>query len=163
MKTEFSAITNELISLVSQWEGMLSGFPETLISEGRNEQNRTIRQILGHLIDSASNNIHRIVHFQYRENPMSFPNYASEGNNDRWISIQDYQHEDWKQMIQLWKYLNLHWVHVVGNINPEKLDHEWIAAPGRLITLKEMVTEYLKHFRLHLDEISRLADRGATG
>jgi hypothetical protein len=159
MNREFTSITQEIVELINQWESRLSRFHEDLISERRNEQNRTIRQILGHMIDSASNNIHRIVHLQYRESPVSFPNYASEGNNDRWIAIQDYQHEDWNHMIQLWKYINLHWVHVVANISPEKLQQEWIAAPGSNISLKVMVTDYLRHFRLHLNEINALADK----
>lgn len=160
MTQEFSSITQEIIALIHEWEDKLNGFPEELISKRRNNQNRTIRQILGHLIDSASNNIHRIVHLQYRESPVSFPNYASEGNNDRWIAIQDYQHEDWDQMTRLWKYTNLHWVHVVRHIDPDKLDREWIVSPGRHISLKDMVRDYLRHFKLHLDEISMLADKG---
>ena len=49
----------------------------------RNSQDRTIKQILGHLVDSASNNMHRIVHFQYHDSPLHFPNYATNGNKDR--------------------------------------------------------------------------------
>jgi len=53
-------------------------------------QYRNIKQILGHKIDSASNNTHRIVYLQYRESPCDYPNYATKGNNDKWIAIQDY-------------------------------------------------------------------------
>ncbi len=108
------------------------------------------------MVDSASNNLHRIVHLQYRENPLDFPNYASNGNNDRWIAIQNYQNEDWNDLVQLWKYSNLHLVHVAGNINPEKLENEWMASSVKKVTLSEMVTDYLRHFRLHLDEINEL-------
>lgn len=49
---------------------------ETLVT-GRNSQNRSIKQILGHLIDSPSNNNHRIVHLQYQPTSLVFPNYAT--------------------------------------------------------------------------------------
>jgi hypothetical protein len=111
---------------------------------------------VGHMIDSASNNTHRIVHLQYGENPLIFPNYASGGNNDRWIAVQNYQEENWQTMVQLWKYSNLHLVHVISNINPDKLENEWIAGPGKKITLKEMVVDYLRHLKLHLNEIEEL-------
>lgn len=156
MFIEFEPVTREIVTLVEEWESKLSALSNEVISVRRNSQNRNIRQILGHLIDSASNNIHRYVHLQYRESPMEFPNYASEGNNDRWIAIQQYQTEEWDKMIRLWVYSNYHLIHVIRHINPEKLENVWIAGPGRHISLKEMVTDYLRHLKLHLGEISDL-------
>jgi hypothetical protein len=91
---ETFAITNEIVSLIEDWEQKLASLPPGTIMERRNSQNRTIKQIIGHLIDSSSNNTHRIVHLQYQPSPFVFPNYATFGNNDRWIAIQDYQNED---------------------------------------------------------------------
>jgi hypothetical protein len=155
MKEAFE-IEAEIISLVNKWELKLISLPEEIIAGRRNTQNRSIRQILGHLIDSTSNNIHRIVHLQYQPTPFSFPNYASSGNNDRWIAIQNYQNEDWFNMIQLWKYSLLHLCHVIKNVNDSKLSNEWIAGPDRTYTLKAMIIDFLKHFKLHLSEINDL-------
>ena len=160
MIQEFETVAQEIIALIKEWETRLLELPEDVIMERRNSQNRTIKQILGHMIDSASNNTHRIVHLQYRDSPVSFPNYATKGNNDRWIAIQNYQDEDWKTMVQLWKYANLHVVHIIENINPEKLDHEWIASPDMNISFKAMVIDYLRHFKLHLNEIHELIQKG---
>ncbi|MZP55686.1 MAG: DinB family protein, partial [Bacteroidales bacterium] len=102
---EFKGISAEVMVLVEKWESRLLNFSVEVIELRKNIQNRTIKQILGHLIDSTSNNIHRIVHLQYQRSPFSFPNYATFGNNDRWIAIQDYQNEDWGNMVQLWKYM----------------------------------------------------------
>jgi hypothetical protein len=110
---------------------------------------------LGHLIDSASNNTHRIVHLQYRENPCSFPNYATFGNNDRWIAIQNYQHEDWQNLIQLWRFSNLHLVHVI-RVDSSKLDNQWISGENSLVSLGRMIADYLPHFQLHLSEMEEL-------
>lgn len=150
------SISQEIISLVSEWEIVLEGLSSDIISLRKNSQNRTIKQIVGHLVDSASNNTHRIVHLQYQSSPLIFPNYATEGNNDRWIAIQDYQNEDWLTLIQLWKYSLLHISHVIKNVNPEKMNNEWIAGPGRKISLEEMITDFPGHFRLHLSEINEL-------
>ncbi len=147
---------NEVLQLVNEWEPKLLSLPTDVITQKRNSQGRTIKQIFGHLVDSASNNNHRIVHLQYRENPLEFPNYATNGNNDRWIAIQNYQDENWEDLVQLWKYFNKHFVHVVNNINPDKLDNAWISAPNKSITLKEMVLSYLDHLKLHLKEIDDL-------
>ncbi len=115
---QFENSCQNILQLLEIWEPRLLALSEEIISNRKNIQNRSIRQILGHLFDSASNNTHRIVHLQYRENPMTFPNYATEGNNDRWIAIQDYQHEDWNNLVQLWKYANLHLIHVIRNVDP---------------------------------------------
>ena len=156
MIKDFEPVISGIQQLVETWRPILSGLPEDTITRRRNSQDRTIKQILGHLVDSASNNTHRIVHLHYRESPLEFPNYATSGNNDRWIAIQHYQGEDWQNLIRLWKYANLHLLHVIGQINPEKLGNLWIASPGNLISLKEMVIAYLPHLRLHMDEISEL-------
>jgi uncharacterized damage-inducible protein DinB len=147
-----------LLELTDEWEQKLSALPVEVISIRRNSQNRTIKQILGHMIDSATNNIHRIIHLQYQESPLIFPDYANFGNNDRWIAIQNYQMENWNDLIQLWKYSNKHIVHVIRNVNPDKLDNEWISALGEKVSLQSMIIDYLRHFELHLNEIQKLID-----
>ncbi len=81
--TEFVSISEEMITLIGEWEKKLSSLDYELITQRRNSQNRTIKQIVGHMVDSASNNTHRVVHLQYRESPLEFPNYATCRNNDR--------------------------------------------------------------------------------
>jgi hypothetical protein len=152
----FENSCQKILQLIEAWEPRLLALSEETNSERTNSQNRSIRQILGHLVDSASNNTHRVVHLQYRENPMSFPNYATLGNNDRWIAIQDYQHEDWQSLVQLWKYANLHFVHVVRNVDETKLENQWISGEDKLISLRENIEGYLPHLELHLREIEEL-------
>ena len=153
---EYESITREIISLIEILEPKLLALPAGIITNRRNSQNRTIKQIIGHLIDSNSNNTHRIIHLQYQSSPLIFPNYATFGNNDRWIAIQDYQNEDWHVLIQLWKYSLLHYCHVIKNINDSKLENEWIAGPDQKITLKTMVLDFPRHLKLHLNEINEL-------
>lgn len=147
-----------MLQLIEFWETRLLSLPEEIISQRANTQNRSIRQILGHLVDSASNNNHRIVHLQYRESPMTFPNYATFGNNNRWIAIQDYQHEDWHSLVQLWKYANLHLVHVIRNVDHSKLENLWISGEDKMISLRQNIEGYLPHLELHLAEIEALID-----
>ena len=153
---EYESITREIVSLIEIWEPKLLALPAATITGRRNSQNRTIKQIIGHLIDSNSNNTHRVIHLQYQSSPLIFPNYATFGNNDRWIAIQDSQNEDWHVLIQLWKYSLLHYCHIIKNINDSKLENEWIAGPDQKITLKTMVLDFPRHLKLHLNEINEL-------
>jgi len=156
---EFVSICVELAELIEYWQPVFIGLPEDVISQQRNSQNRTIKQITGHMIDSATNNTHRIIHLQYQPLPLVFPNYATFGNNDRWIAIQDYQNEDWMALVQLWKYSLLHISHVIKNVNPNHLNNEWIAGQGQLVTLKEMILDFPRHLKLHLSEIDELMNK----
>lgn len=152
----FENIASEIISLITEWEPKLLSLPTDVISNRRNSQSRNIKQIVGHLVDSASNNTHRIVHLQYRETPLNFPNYATFGNNDRWIAIQNYENENWENLVQLWKFSVLHFAHVIQQTDPEKIGNEWISGEGKNISLKEMVEHFVPHFKLHLKEIQEL-------
>ena len=153
---QFKSISRELLSLIEEWEPKLSALPNDVITQRRNSQNRTIKQIVGHMVDSASNNTHRVIHLQYQQSPLTFPNYASHGNNDRWIAIQNYQGEDWNNLIQLWKYANIHYAHMIRYINAEKLNNVWISGLDEEISLEAMVVDFLRHFKLHLNEIDEL-------
>ena len=153
---QFETIAGEITLLVNEWEEILLSLSEEQVSVPQNSQNRNIRKILGHMIDSASNNTHRVVHLQYRESPVEFPNYATYGNNDRWIAIQNYAEENWENLVQLWKHTHLHYSHVIQQINPEKLDCEWMADKYEKITLQKMVEDFPRHFKLHLSEIEKI-------
>jgi len=156
---EFNESNKELLLLIDEWEPKLTTLSKDIISNRFNSQNRTIKQIVGHMIDSASNNTHRIVHMQYQPSPLIYPDYANLGNNDRWIAIQNYQEEKWYDLVQLWKYSNLHVVHVIKNVKAEKLNNIWITALNQKVSLKEMITDFLRHFKLHLKEIDELINK----
>ncbi|MFN8241426.1 MAG: DinB family protein [Bacteroidales bacterium] len=153
---EIEKVALMMENLVLEWEPRLLEINPRILESRRNSQGRGIKQILGHLVDSNTNNTHRVVHLHYQDSPFSFPNYATFGNNDRWIAIQDYQHEDWINLVKLWKHTLLHFCHVIRNIDEMKLDKQWISGPGKLLTMREMVVDFPRHLNLHLGEIDDL-------
>jgi len=159
MKTEFQLICDELGTLISEWEEKLAALPERTITSRKNSQGRSIRQIIGHMVDSATNNTHRVIHMHYRQSPVDYPDYANLGNNDRWIAIQNYQEEDWKGLVQLWASVNRHMVHLIRQVDESKLNQIWISALKERVTLGEMITDFPRHFKLHLNEISALINQ----
>ncbi|MDD4993883.1 MAG: DinB family protein [Paludibacter sp.] len=154
--TQFETNNSRMLELIEAWEPRLLALAEDVITSRRNKQNRNIKQILGHMVDSASNNTHRFVHLQYQSSPIVFPDYANLGNNDRWIAVQNYESENWVDLVRLWKYANRHIIHVINHVNPDKLDAIWVSALGEEISLNTMILGYLGHFELHLREIEEL-------
>jgi len=153
---EFERNNQELLSLIAEWEPKLLSIPEDILIKRQNTQHRTIKQIVGHMIDSATNNTHRIIHLQYQPSPLIYPDYANLGNNERWIAIQDYKNENWAVLVGLWKYSNIHIVHVIQHVNPDKLNNEWITALNMKVSLKSMIQNYTGHIKLHMNDIEEL-------
>ena len=155
-ENKFTHITNGVAKVIETEESLLTSLPVEVITQRRNKQNRTIKQILGHLIDSASNNHQRIVRLQYSKDLLFFPDYRQD--NDLWIALQDYQNADWINLIQLWKFYNLHIIQVIHSVDTAKMDSYWCDFEGSKVTLKEMIEGYLDHLDLHMKEIHELAD-----
>lgn len=155
MAEMFLELREEIDSIVEGWSTRLAALPFEVITERRNSQNRTARQILGHLVDSAANNHHRIVRLQYSES-LEFPDYRQD--NDRWIAIQNYQEEDWDRLVSFWRSYNLHMIHIMKNVDESCLDHTWHDFEGNRETLRTIIEGYLWHLNLHLKEIQELID-----
>lgn len=153
---DFSNITDGILRYIEDWEQKLVDLPVDTITQKRNRQNRTIKQILGHLIDSAANNHQRMVRLQYNEK-LVFTDYQQD--NDLWIALQDYQNEDWNTIIQLWKFYNLHMIQVIKSIDQSKLTNSWQNFEDVTVTLQQMVEGYLGHIDLHLNEIQELIEK----
>ena len=143
-------------SILILWEQKLIDLQFDTITKRRNKQNRTIKQIMGHLIDSAANNHQRMIRLQYNDK-LDFPDYQQD--NDLWIALQDYQNADWNITIQLWKYYNLHMIQVIKSVDHTKLENSWRNFEGITVTLRQMIDGYLGHIELHLGEIQELIDK----
>ena len=155
-KDNFIHITDGITRVIETEESLLSSLSLEVITLRRNRQNRSIKQILGHLIDSASNNHQRMVRLQYSKDLLFFPDYRQD--NDLWITLQDYQNADWENLIQLWKCYNLHIIQVIKSVDMTRLDSYWCDFEGTKVTLKEMIEGYLEHLLLHMKEIHELLD-----
>jgi hypothetical protein len=153
LDAELSGISQEIRKIAFEWEEILSDLPEDVIVARLNRQGRNIKQIIGHLIDSASNNHQRMVRLQYTSN-LVFPDYTKE--NDMWICIQQHQVENWHEMLQLWKYYNLHIAHCISYTDRSWLNNEWSDGKRDPLSLKDIIYDYLAHLTLHIGEINAL-------
>lgn len=105
-------------------------------------------EILGHLVDSSIVNISRIVLLQNEDN-IKIPEYEQ----DDWVKTQNYQNRRWEDITILWKSLNLQLLHLVENIDVDKLSNIGYFKNGDTRTLEYFATDYFLHLEHHLKQI----------
>jgi hypothetical protein len=107
------------------------------------------QEILGHLIDSAINNLKRFTDAQYFPQPYTVMRY----NQDELVVINRYQQLPWEHLLQLWSILNKQVLYVARNIPAEKLAYTIITTSGESKTLEWLVIDYVEHMEHHLKQL----------
>ena len=106
------------------------------------------KEILGHLIDSASNNHQRIVRAVI-DGKVELPPYAQV----EWVRAQGYEAEDGRAVLDFWTAYNRHLAHLIARIPADRLSAQWLAAGKPPMPLEALVVDYIRHMRHHLAQI----------
>jgi hypothetical protein len=116
------------------------------------------REIIGHLVDSASNNHQRFVRGQLQDD-LVFPGYAQ----DDWVRIGRYGDAPWDELVALWRTFNLQIARVMEGTPEEvrtrpRTRHSFDAIgvplpPGEAATLEHVMSDYVVHLKHHLRQI----------
>jgi hypothetical protein len=122
----------------------------------------SVKEIVGHLIDSAANNHRRFVEGQFQDT-LIFPRYAQ----DAWVTGQRYQEAAWLSLVELWAGYNDHLIHVVRGI-PSAVLHQprpahnldelgWRPVPRtEPATLGYLIKDYVAHLEHHVAQARRI-------
>jgi broad specificity phosphatase PhoE len=117
------------------------------------------REVIGHLIDSASNNHQRFVRAQLHDD-LIFPGY----DQAAWVWIQRYMDAPWDDLIALWSGFNRHIARVMDTAPDDDLTRPrvrhnldelaWVPVPAdQPATLEYFMRDYVAHLRHHLRQI----------
>ncbi|MFS0594328.1 DinB family protein [Cytobacillus horneckiae] len=104
------------------------------------------KEILGHLCDSAINNIERFIKIQYEEPVYVIQSY----NQDQWVMVQNYQGRTLDEIVNLFQTLNKQIVNIVKNIPNEKLSNLCDIGNNQHKTLEWLIQDYLEHMEHHI-------------
>lgn len=106
------------------------------------------KQVIGHLIDSASNNHQRFVRAAL-QGSLDFPGYEQQG----WVRVQAVEEEPWPHLVALWASYNRHLAHVVAHLPSAQLEAVCRIGSGEPVTLRFLVEDYLRHLLHHLTQL----------
>jgi hypothetical protein len=142
-------IANELNATVQAALPQLRALHESAVTHRPAPDRWTIKEVIGHLIDSAANNHQRFVRAQLAEE-LVFPKYQQ----NEWVNCQHYNAVDWLELIKFWSLFNQHVTHVIRNADVGKLDVKCSIGDYAPVTLRFLMEDYVVHLKHHLDRIA---------
>jgi len=114
------------------------------------------KEILGHLADSAQNNIRRLVVGRYEIGAHIVY------EQDAWVQAADYQGYRSDELLQFWTLLNQHFIRVIENLPEDAypLLTDWGhggdgKATPEYVTLEFVAEDYLRHLDHHLAQLMK--------
>lgn len=134
---------------ISEYEAIVNEFYRQMEATTRiadiklGEDKWTLKEMVGHLIDSASNNHQRFIRLQL-ENKLTFPAYEAE----EWKNVSKLGGIDYGFLIRFWKQYNTFILYIIQQIDHKSLSNYWELDNSQK-SLEYLVNDYFEHMRFH--------------
>ena len=142
------AVASQLNLIIDEYLQQLNKIDEEKISFKYSPIKWSRKEELGHLVDSAQNNIRRFIVAQYEEIPTIIY------NQEKWVVLNDYQQQPSQNIIKLWYLLNKQVVGILNNISEESAQRQ--SQSQELHTIEWLGKDYIKHLQHHMHHILEL-------
>lgn len=146
--TDIISISEKIKEAVSAAKPELLKISPELASKRPKPNSWSKKEILGHLIDSASNNHQRFVRGAQNA-AADFPVYKQ----DSWVEVQHYNEMEWSGLIELFYQYNYHISRVIAFLPEKSLNNFCNLGKENPATIQFVIEDYLKHLKHHLEKI----------
>ena len=143
-------IAQELKNIVDEYTLKLLAISEHEFEIKINPVKWSKKEVLGHLIDSAQNNLRRFISGQYENQP----HILYEQNF--WVSSNNYQQVRKEDIIELWRLMNNQICQVLISMEKENYSKQCNTSRTQepdLHSIEWLATDYLKHLKHHVNQI----------
>lgn len=144
------SIAVELEEIVNSFSEKFISMREVDFSAKPDPSKWSKKEVLGHLIDSAENNLRRFICAQYENQP---PKIRYDQNF--WVTANNYVSAPSDEVIENWKLINLKICRVLTQMPPQnyaKLCDTGKDAPN-LHSIEWLADDYVKHLKHHINQI----------
>ena len=141
---EPAELGERLMRVVTEAKDWLVQLSEERVSAPEREGKWSGKQVVGHLTDSAVNNLGRIIRMQIEAAP-SLSGYRQM----EWVNLQGYAKREWAQVLALWFALNEHVAWTIEHIEKARLANRGVVE-GEPLTLGFLIADYIAHMEHHL-------------
>ena len=139
------ATLDRLNDLCQKVPPMLQAIPEQEFSMKPSAEQWSKKEIIGHLIDSATNNHQRFVRAQFEETPTILY------QQNQWNKYNYYQQMDAQQVIAFWAAYNTQLLHLARLMPSEQWEKQCYTDQSH--PLSYLITDYVAHLEHHLKQV----------
>ena len=137
-----TSVASQLDSLIDEYLPLLNKIAAEDFTYKPSADKWSKKEIVGHLIDSAQNNIRRFIVAQYEDTPEIVY------DQNKWVSMNSYQQQPSQHVIQLWYFINKQVVGIMNNLPPEASQRKSMSE--EMHTIEWLAHDYIKHMRHHM-------------
>lgn len=143
-------LSNKLKQLLNKGLDYFSNTSEFELSKKMRPEKWSKKEVLGHLIDSAINNLQRFTEIQFEKQPYKLRTY----NQNELVKFNDYQNSELKDIVELWLAINNRILHIIKLQTKKTLDYKIELDNSETIDLKFLIEDYVNHLEHHLNQIT---------
>lgn len=148
MNNPFSEVATDLGRTVAEAKPMLQKLKNADTSVRPAPGKWSKKEILGHLLDSASNNHQRFVRATL-QGELTFPGYEQE----RLVELQKFSEMDWGFLVDFWAAYNRFLAHVINCLPAKAAKITCNVGKNPAATLEWIAQDYVAHLKHHLNQI----------
>ncbi len=143
-------VIQELHTLMAEYSAKFNAINDSEFSRKPLPNKWSKKEVVGHLIDSAQNNLRRFIVAQYEPEP---PKIVYD--QDFWVNANDYQRMSKEDVISLWKLVNERICDVLRTMPQGNYVKECNTGKTevQLNTLQWLAEDYIKHMKHHLNQV----------
>jgi len=148
MINSFANIASELGRTVAQAKPLLLKLNNADTSTRPAAKKWAKKEILGHMLDSASNNHQRLVRAAL-QGSLTFPGY----DQDPLVDLQNFVEIDWNFLVDFWAAYNRYLAHVINNLPADAASVTCNIGNNKPATLEWIASDYVEHLKHHLNQV----------
>ncbi len=111
----------------------------------------SVKEVLGHLVDSLSNNHQRLMRYR-AGGRLEFPGYDQE----QFVRRANYRGFEFDVLLSLWYSYNRLFLHIIASIPADDIGSTIAVGDRPTVTLGQLIQDYFRHMDLHRKQVERI-------
>jgi len=149
MKGDDQTMTAKLLNRLERTCQLFKNCPDP--NQKEQPDGWTVKEVLGHLVDSASNNHQRLLRY-VAGGELRFPAY----DQQEFVQRAGYRDFEFADLLTLWYYHNKLLVHIYENIPDGDLESVIKIGDKPAVSIRQLMKDYIGHIELHEKQVEQI-------